>query len=129
MAKRDSKQRHSVKHPSQIPGQEGSADEVTQLCNRIALLTFGASFAFVVGLVVLSAAVAAGAAGVALGAGSVTLAAAAGAALRARRLRSELRRMRGAPIAPAPADVTVPSDATVGRPRSSVPRATPAGRA
>lgn len=129
MAKRASKQRQPVKHPAQFSEQASNADEVAQLCNRIALLTFGASFAFVVGLVVLSAALASGASGVAVVAGSLGLLAAAGAALRARRLRSELRSMRAARIAPAPADLTDASDATAGRPRASVPRSTPAGRA
>lgn len=108
MAKSHSKRNPGINPPRPGAMQNGeTAEDLTQLCNRIALLTFAASFGFVVALVALAAALAADGAGLGWVAASLPLLAAVAAVLRVRQLRAELhtKRERRAPAAPV-----VPSD-------------------
>ncbi len=103
MARTDSKRAVGPTPPHHGLEPETTApDDLTQLRNRIAVLTLGAALGFMIGMITLSAAFAGDTPVLARAAASVPLLAALAAVLRVRQLRAELRRRRGAREAPSP---------------------------
>lgn len=118
---------HSKRHApttSSAPSPERSAeaaDDLTRLCNRIAVLTFAAAFGLVVGLVTLSTVLASDAAALGRIVASLPLLAAVAAALRVRRLRAELHAMRARRRPPAPTTPVIAPDTSGASRASQVP--------